>query len=255
MPVCFPFPAPGTPGTVLTRFRDLRLLTPPGVFAPRPDAAMLLDAAAERLRGEVLDVCTGSGVLAISAARLGVRVTAVDLSRRAVWATRINARMNGVKVEAVRGDLFCPLAGRRFDVILSNPPYIPVPPRARRKVGSHAWDAGGDGRLVLDPLCRGAVHHLNPGGEALIVHSSLAWVERTLELLSDAGLEAGVVFSHDGPLGPIGQARAGYLRDIGVLDDDMVERMVVVRGRRPMTSYFPKRPATAREDAPIRVLR
>jgi release factor glutamine methyltransferase len=223
---------------VLTRFRDLWLLTPPGVFAPRTDAGMLIDAAAERLRGDVLDVCTGSGVLAISAARAGTSVTAVDISRRAVLATRANARLNNVHMEVLRGDLYTAVAGRQFDVILSNPPYIPAPPGARRQVGSHAWDAGTDGRMVLDPLCRGAAHHLKPGGEALIVHSSLASVERTLELLSDMGLEAGVAAVQVGPLGPIARARARYLRDIGVLDDDMVERIVVARGRKPGTAGF-----------------
>lgn len=239
----------------MTRFRDLRLFTPPGVFAPRPDAGVLLDATTERLRGEVLDLCTGSGVLAISAARAGRPVTAVDLSRRAVFAARLNARLNGVEMTVLRGDLYAPVAGRRFDVILSNPPYIPVPPGKRRQMGSHAWDAGADGRLVLDPLCRGAAHHLKPGGEALVVHSSLAWVERTLELMSDSGLEAGVIAVHEGPLGPIGHARAGYLRDIGVLDEDEVERMVVVRGRRPATTYFQLRQKAVEDPARVRALR
>jgi release factor glutamine methyltransferase len=237
------------------RFRHLRLLTPPGVFAPRPDAGMLLDAAMDRLRGDVLDLCTGSGVLAISAARAGRPTTAVDLSLRAVLATRVNAWLNGAEMTVLRGDLYGPVAGRRFDVIVSNPPYIPVPPSHRQAMGSHAWDAGGDGRLVLDPICRGAAHHLKPGGEALIVHSSLAWVERTLELLSDSGLEAGVIQVHEGPLGPIAQARADYLRDIGALDDDGLERIVVVRGRRPSTSYFPDRHTEVSEGSGIRILR
>jgi release factor glutamine methyltransferase len=216
---------------------------------------MLLDAAMDRLRGDVLDLCTGSGVLAISAARAGRPTTAVDLSRRAVLSARMNARLNDAEVTVLRGDLYGPVAGRRFDVIVSNPPYIPAPPGSRREVGSHAWDAGGDGRLVLDPLCRGAAHHLKPGGEALIVHSSLAWVERTLELLSDAGLEAGVIWVHEGPLGPIARSRAGYLHDIGALDDDRLERIVVVRGRKPATSYFPKRHKEVVSRAGSRVLR
>lgn len=88
-----------------------------------------------------LDLCTGSGVLAIAAARHGCRhVTAVDVSRRAVIAARCNARLNGVSVNSVRGDLFEPVRGRRFDLIVSNPPYVPTQVGRFR---STAWPALG----------------------------------------------------------------------------------------------------------------
>src|SRR5437763_789552 len=78
-------------------------------------------------RASVLDLCTGSGALAIAAARRGAReVTAVDVSRRAVLAARLNARLNGVHVRVVHGDLYAPLRRARFDVIVSNPPYVPA---------------------------------------------------------------------------------------------------------------------------------
>src|SRR5437764_42437 len=70
----------------VTRFGDLWLLTPPSVFAPRSDAQMLLDAAAGRVRGRVLDLCTGSGVLALSVQPRAEEVTAVDASRAAALA-------------------------------------------------------------------------------------------------------------------------------------------------------------------------
>src|SRR3712207_6542112 len=66
----------------------------------------------------VLDVCTGSGLLALTAARRGVRdVTAVDVLRRSVLTVRLNARLNGVRVRALRGSLFEPVPGEAFDVI------------------------------------------------------------------------------------------------------------------------------------------
>src|SRR5436189_72295 len=73
----------------------------------------------------VLDVCTGSGVLAITAARRGAHATAVDISRRAVLCAALNARLNGVSVRAVRGDLLAAVGDERFDAIVSNPPYLP----------------------------------------------------------------------------------------------------------------------------------
>jgi len=115
---------------VLTRFRDLRLFTPPGVFAPRSDAGVLLDAALPRLRGDVLDLCSGSGVLALAAAPHAASVLAVDMSRMAAGTIRVNSLLNRRRVEVRRGDLFAAVGSRRFDVILTNPPYVPTPPGA-----------------------------------------------------------------------------------------------------------------------------
>src|SRR3954468_17982802 len=96
---------------MLTTFRDLRLLTPRSVFAPRSDAGMLLDAAAGHVHGDVLDLCCGSGVIGLSVAPAAKHVTAVDASRVAVAATRLNALVNRRRVRALRGDLFGPVAG------------------------------------------------------------------------------------------------------------------------------------------------
>ena len=107
----------------------MRLLVPPGVFRPLSDTWMLADVlrvATLPPRASVLDLCSGSGALAVAAARRGAReVTAVDISRRAVLAVRLNARANRVRVRALRGDLFAPVGRLRFDLIVSNPPYVP----------------------------------------------------------------------------------------------------------------------------------
>src|SRR5215211_565792 len=135
----------------------MRLMTLPGVFRPRPDSWMLARRVADTVRPgmSVLDVCTGSGVLAVAAARAGAgAVTAVDVSRRAVATVRINARLNGVRVRALRGDLFAPVAGERFDVIVSNPPYLPSEDDQLPRHGpQRAWEGGTDGRLLLDRIC------------------------------------------------------------------------------------------------------
>jgi release factor glutamine methyltransferase len=218
---------------MLARYRDVRLVTLRGVFRPRSDAGMLIDAARERIRGNVLDVCTGSGVVALSLARSASTMTAVDSSRAAVLAVRLGALLNGVSVEVVHGDLFEPLAGRTFDVILSNPPYLPTP-EGDAAPGSHAWDGGHDGRAVLDRLCREAPAYLKPGGDVLIVQSSLAGTERTLAMLADAGLSTSVAAVHRGPLGPLARARAGHLRAIGVLRGaEAVEEVAIVWAHRP----------------------
>jgi release factor glutamine methyltransferase len=193
---------------------------------------MLIDAAREHIRGDVLDVCTGSGVIALSLAGSARSVTAVDSNRIAVAAVRLAARLNRVAIRALHGDLFAPVAGRTFDVILSNPPYLPTPEGARTP-GSHAWDGGRDGRAILDRLCREASAHLRPGGDLFVVQSSLADIERTLTILRQAGLRTSHAAIHRGALGPLAQARIEHLRAIGALPErNAVEEVVVVRAQR-----------------------
>jgi release factor glutamine methyltransferase len=215
----------------------VRLVIPPGVLRPPSDAFML----AQELRREpleeglsVLDLCAGSGILAIVAAQCGARqVTAVDVSRRAVLATRLNARLNGVSVRALRGDLFSAVPGQRFDVIVSNPPYLPsASGELPRRGAKRAWEAGPDGRLFLDRICAGAHEHLLPAGVLLLVHSSLCDEQQTIEMLSRRGFEAQIAAHRSGPLGPRMQARAPMLRARGLLSDGEVEDMVVVRASR-----------------------
>jgi release factor glutamine methyltransferase len=215
----------------------MRLVVMPGVFRPRSDSWML----ASRLRDElapgasVADVCTGSGVLAVSAAMAGAgKVTAVDVSRRAALTARLNARLNGVSVRALRGDLLEPVAGERFDIIVSNPPYVPAADDELPTSGpERAWDAGRDGRALLDRICDQAPTHLKPGGTLLIVHSSVCGEQRTVEMLTERGLVAEVASRTRGPLGPLLTARAATLEQRGLLDPGAREEdVVVIRGRR-----------------------
>jgi release factor glutamine methyltransferase len=212
----------------------------PGVFAPHSDSWMLADALHEHLPragAAVLDLCTGSGVLAVQAALLGARVTAVDISRRALFSARVNALLNGVRVNTRHGSLFSGVAGERFDTIVSNPPYLPssseaVPPRGP----SRAWDAGIDGRALLDPLCRQVAQHLRPGGTVLLVHSSVCGIGRTLDELAAQGLDADVVARRRGALGPRLRERVADLWAAGALPPrSLEEEIAIVRGRRPAT--------------------
>jgi release factor glutamine methyltransferase len=212
----------------------MRLMTLPGVFRPRSDSWMLAAHLREHLRpgATVLDVCTGSGLLAVTAACHGAgSATAIDVSRRAVVTAGINARLNGARVRALRGDLFEPVSGERFDVIVSNPPYVPaaddvLPARGPQR----AWDAGTDGRALLDRICAAAPAHLRPGGFVLLVHSSICGVQPTVERLARAGLAVDVLERRRGALGPLVTARAPQLEERGVLrPGEREEDMLVVR--------------------------
>jgi release factor glutamine methyltransferase len=214
----------------------VRIFTPPGVFQPRSDAWMLIDAvrsATLQPRAATLDLCSGSGAVAVAAALRGVRsATAVDLHRRSAWTARMNARLNGVRVRALHGDLFEPVAGRRFDLVTANPPYVPAPPGIAPERGDHAWNAGRDGRAIIDRIIEQLPAHLTPGGCALLVQSSVTGTRETLDRLSEAGLEPTIVQRRRGPLGPILAGRIDYLISEGLLRGPRLEEELLVIGAR-----------------------
>jgi release factor glutamine methyltransferase len=219
---------------------NLRLVTLPGVFRPISDSRFLADVLREQTlppRAKALDLCTGSGILALTAAQRGAReVTAVDVSRRAVMTVRLNARLNRLRnVRACRGSLYEPLDGQRFDAIVSNPPYVPSEDDALPARGpERAWDAGRDGRLILDRIIAGVDEHLRPGGFVLLTHSSLLGIDRTIADLEHAGLEAECVARRRGPLGPLMTARVHALEAEGLLaPGQRHEDVVIIRGRKP----------------------
>lgn len=217
----------------------VKSLVPPGVYAPQEDTALLAAALADEPvapGAEVLDVGTGSGALALTAARRGARVTAVDVSRRAVYAARLNALRAGLPVEILRGNLFDPVRGRSYDLVLANPPYVPapgayLPPRG----AARAWDAGGDGRLVLDRICHEAPGLLRPGGVLLLVQSALSDPGLTVGCLRSAGLKSAVTQRQRIAFGPVLRTRVQWLRERGLLSpDENDEELVVVRAEQPV---------------------
>jgi release factor glutamine methyltransferase len=144
-------------------------------------------------------------------------VTTVDVSWRAVLNARINAALNGVRVDARRGDLLEAVAGESFGLILANPPYVPGPPPPKRGA-ARATDADGDGRAVLDRICAQAPAPLNPGGGLLIVQSEVGGTETTLAALERSGLTADVVARQRGPLEPLLQSRRDAMEARGQLE-------------------------------------
>ena len=153
----------------------------PDVLIPRPDTELLVELALARLPPDqpldVLDLGTGSGCIAITLAleRPLARVTAVDRSAAALAIARRNADILNAPVEFLTSDWFAVLAGRRFDLIVGNPPYIATadPHLTRGDVRFEpitALAAGDDGLDDLRHLVPAACTHLKPAGSILLEH-------------------------------------------------------------------------------------
>ena len=178
-------------------FYGLEFRVTPDVLIPRADTETLVDVALEKLREgtqlDVLDLGAGSGCIAIAIAheRPAARVTATDISETALKVARDNAVAIGVDVELVRGAWFEPLAGRRFDLIVSNPPYVATGDQHLQQGDlrfepATALASGTDGLADIRIIVAHAPGYLRQGGWLLFEHG-YEQADVCRDLLLDAG--------------------------------------------------------------------
>jgi release factor glutamine methyltransferase len=158
-------------------FWNLTFVVTPAVLIPRPETELLIETALELLERDqplrLLDVCTGSGCVAVALAREFARasVTASDISADALDVARRNVARHGLatRVPCIQADLFSGITGT-FDAIVTNPPYVPavdaatLQPEVRRFEPPMALFGGGDGLQIIRRLIQNSVASLTPGG-------------------------------------------------------------------------------------------
>ncbi|MBK1657727.1 methyltransferase domain-containing protein [Paracraurococcus ruber] len=136
-----------------------------------------------------LELGTGSGVVLACLARLGAaRLVGTDIEPAAIGRAAALLAGLGCRADLLQGDLWAPVAGRRFDLIVANPPQFPtLVPRfpGRRPSWSHG---GPDGRRVMDRILRGLAAHLAPGGRAVLLHNAVLGLDATAAMLARDGL-------------------------------------------------------------------
>lgn len=176
-------------------FCGVSIRVDPRVLIPRQDTEVLVEMVLSTAdRGSLLDLCTGSGCIAAALGTLGhfSSVTASDLSADALQVAEQNLKRAGVRAEILRSDLFGAFAGRKFDVITANPPYIEssvietLAPEVRNFEPREALDGAADGLLFYRRLAAESPEHLNRGGRVFFEIGS-GQRERVLALLSEAG--------------------------------------------------------------------
>ena len=174
-------------------FYGLDLTVTPAVLIPRPETELLVDLALARKPASVVDIGTGSGAIALAIKRHlpAARVIATDASAAALEVAKRNAVRFGLDIGLRHGRWLEPLAGERFEAIISNPPYVMADDPHLPDLGFEprfAIEAGADGLDAFRVLASEAPAHLLPGGWLLVEHGA-GQHQAVRTLLEAAGLE------------------------------------------------------------------
>ena len=171
---------------------DFILNTDDNVYVPAEDSYLLADNLEIKSGQSVLEIGTGSGIVAMYASRLTDKITVTDINFDACELARKNFEDNNIKnIEILFGNLFEPVENRKFDVILFNTPYLPTEDGdVIDDTLNYAFDGGLNGRKVIDLFLDEVGNHLNDGGIVQLIQSSLSGNEETLERLDKLGFIA-----------------------------------------------------------------
>jgi len=166
------------------------------VYEPAEDTFLLADNLIVKQSDKVLEIGTGTGIIAIIASKKAENVTAIDINKYAVECTQKNAKINQTHIDVRLGDLFGPVKDEKFDLILFNTPYLPTDEdEIVNDELDAAWDGGKDGRSVIDRFIKDLSAHINPRGHVQLVQSSLSNVEETIGKLMEINFEVTVTAS------------------------------------------------------------
>lgn len=190
-------------------FGPLELRIGPGVFIPRPETEAMLEwVIRQELPDDpvIVDLCTGSGALAISLARRWprARVVGIDDDARAVGYARKNAEIYNTAIDFMQDDVTDPallseLSGA-VDLVVANPPYIPaaavLQPEAARHDPGHALFGGPDGMAVIEPIVALAARLCKPAGLFAVEHDETTSAA-TIDLISATRLFSTITARYD----------------------------------------------------------
>ena len=167
------------------------------VYIPAEDSYLLAENLEIKPDQSVLEIGTGSGIVAMYASRLSDSITVTDINFDACELARKNFEANDIEgIEILFGNLFEPVENRKFDVILFNTPYLPTEEgEVLDDTINYAFDGGLNGRKVIDLFLDEVGNHLNDGGIVQMIQSSLSGNEETLDRFDEMGFIAEIAAS------------------------------------------------------------
>lgn len=176
---------------------DFTINTDDNVYVPAEDSYLLADNLEIKKGQSVLEIGTGSGIVAMYASRLTDDITVTDINFDACELARKNFQENGIEnIEILWGNLFEVVENRKFDVILFNTPYLPTEDdEVLDNTINYAFDGGLNGRKVIDLFLNEVGNHLNDGGIVQMIQSSLSGNDETLAKLDELGFIAEIAAS------------------------------------------------------------
>ncbi|WP_296889871.1 HemK2/MTQ2 family protein methyltransferase [uncultured Methanobrevibacter sp.] len=171
---------------------DFIINTHENVYVPAEDSYLLAENLEIEKGKSVLEIGTGSGIVAMYASKLTDKVTATDINFDAITLAESNFKANKIdNIELLFGNLFEPVKDRKFDVILFNTPYLPTEKGEVIDDNlNYAFDGGLNGRKVIDLFLNEVTNHLNEGGIVQLIQSSLSDNDETLNKLDELGFIA-----------------------------------------------------------------
>lgn len=176
------------------KLHDINIEICDDVYEPHDDTELLISVILENetdiSNKRVLEIGAGTGLISILLAKKGADVTAIDLNKKAVECAKINMKINNVNIKVLEGDLFKPVRGNKYDLIIFNPPYLPedyldeyLTPGYRQAV------IGGEkGNEVIIKFLRALPNYLKENGKAYFIASSLSNIEEIVKVATDNGL-------------------------------------------------------------------